>query len=132
MIPVSVKLTRANFSRCGSLLSSHLSQGVSVVVFYSPGCRFCESFAPTLLKLKSQYGIQIGAVDMSSQTNNALISMASQFPFQIQGFPTIVIYYDGDPCSWYVGARDLETIRNTVEGISGKSQCSLRFTPCHQ
>jgi hypothetical protein len=82
------------------------------------------------LQLKEQYGVQVGAVDMSSQTNNVLVDMASKFPFQINGYPTIVIYYDGEPCSWYIGSRDIKTLYEAVVGISGKSQCSLRFSPC--
>jgi hypothetical protein len=82
------------------------------------------------LQLKEQYGIQLGAVDMSISSNRELSDMASKFPFQINGYPTIVIYYDGEPCTWYIGARDAKTLYEAVVGISGKSQCSLRFSPC--
>ena len=130
-IPSSLKINRGNFSQCGSLLSTQLSRGVSVILFYSPRCRYCESFAPVFLQLKQQYGIQLGAIDMSDIQNNELSTMAaSKFPFQINGYPTIVIYYDGEPCSWYIGARDIKTLYEAVVGISGKSQCSLRFSPC--
>ena len=122
-IPSQFKLTRANFSRCGSLVSTPLTKGVSVILFYMPNCRFCESFAPEFLRLPSK-GIPIGAVDMSAQTNNALISMASQFPFQINGYPTILIYKEGSPCTWYIGARDIESIQQAVSNQS----CTLKST----
>lgn len=124
------RLNRSDFSPCGSL-KTH-KNGVSAVLFYLSSNRFCQTFAPEFKKLVGMCsGIcETFAVNMEQGTNNALLSMSSKFPYDISNYPTIVIYFDGEPCSVYLGVRSADSLLNSLKSITTRNQCKFEYKPC--
>jgi hypothetical protein len=132
IVPEVPHLTRADFSPCGSL--KNYKSGVAVVMFCTPSSRFCQSFSQEYLSLykmcSANNKCQIFVVNMEQGTNNALISMSSKFPYDIANFPTIVIYYNGDPCSVYLEERTASSLFSKIQSMTDKGQCKFKFVPC--
>lgn len=129
------QLTANNFSRCGALSGSSFSKGTTVVFFYIPECRFCQEFAPEFSNFSDNYASSLGskavAVNMSSGNNNSLIGMSSNFSYTLgQVWPTIIVFYNGHPCSSYSGPRTAKGLASFISNTTSTSTCSFKYVPC--
>lgn len=127
------QLTTNNFSSCGSL-GSQFSKGTTVVFFYIPECRFCQEFAPEFSNFADNYASSLGsravAVNMSSGNNNSLIGMSTNFSYSLgKVWPTIIVFYNGNPCSAYTGPRTAKALASFISNTSSKT-CNFKFVPC--
>jgi hypothetical protein len=123
-------LSRSDFSRCGSLLN--YKSGVSVVMFYVSSSRFCQTFAPDYKKLSKMCSADCNVlcVNMEQGTNNSLFSLSSNYPYDISNFPTIIVFFNGDPCSVYLKERTADALYNYLRILNNKQQCTFNFVPC--
>ena len=123
-------LTRTDFSPCGSL--TRYTSGVATVLFYTNSSRFSQTFIPEYEKLPAMCdgNCQALAVNMDQGTNNAIYSMSTKFPYTITNFPTVVLYFNGDPCSIYLGERTASSLFSQIKTITNKQQCKFKFVPC--
>lgn len=135
MPSTSVKqITANNFSGCGSL-GSDFKNGTTVVFFYIPECRFCQEFAPEFSNFADNYASKLGskavAVNMSSGNNNSLISMSSNFSYSLgKVWPTIIVFYNGNPCSSYTGPRTAQSLASFISKTTSTQTCNFKFVPC--
>ena len=137
-MPSSVvpRLSLSDFSSCGSLTAPKFKTQTTVVLFYVPECRFCQDFSGELAKFVVQYASKIGAgaaaVDMSHNNNSPLIAASSNFPYRLGDvWPTIIIFYQGKPCSVYNGPRSAEYVNDfIVKNIGIGKSCEFKFVPC--
>jgi thiol-disulfide isomerase/thioredoxin len=108
---VSVK----NFDQKGNLLNT---DGRSVILFYATWCGHCQHVKPTFIELsKSVKNAKFMAFDMSEPTEE-MRSIMSQWKFKIEGFPTIIGFYNGQPYSYYKGDRTAKDLMTYISGIS--------------
>merc|ERR1712217_69451 len=95
-----------------------------MVEFYAPWCGHCKMLKPEYVKAAKELtpGIPVGACDLSVEENAPLAQK-----YQIQGFPTIVIFTDGKE-ERYEGERNAKALveacrsklPNTVINLKGK------------
>ena len=83
-----------------------------LMLFHADWCGHCKHFMPTWIKLKREYvdSDKLNLVRISDK-NTELIET-----FQIGGFPTIQLY-DGKRFHEYTGGRDINNIRDYVNGM---------------
>lgn len=131
------RLSLNDFSSCGGLTSPLFkSQNATVVMFYTPMCRFCQEFSGELTKFSTQYGKKINAgvavVDMSNPDNSPLVQMSKKFPYSIgELWPTVIIFYKGQPCSSYESSRTSSALNDyIIKNIGIGRECSFKFVPC--
>ncbi|GAQ88217.1 thioredoxin domain-containing protein 5 [Klebsormidium nitens] len=77
------------------------------IEFYAPWCGHCKKLAPTweelAEKLVDHENVAIASVDCTA--NQAVCKKAD-----IKGYPTLVVYYNGDAYKTYQGARSIEAL----------------------
>lgn len=136
MPPSSVpRLSVSDFSSCGSLTAPKFKTLTTVVLFYTPECRFCQTFAGELKKFSEQsmrLDATAAAIDMSIPENTPLISSSSNFPYNIGSeWPTIIIFYKGHPCASYTSSRTSSALTDFISNNIGVGKsCSFKFVPC--
>ena len=130
------RLSPSNFSSCGSLVDPKFKTVTTVVFFYTQECRFCQETAFQVSKFDSQYADKIGAItaaiDLSVVENSSLIKASKNFSYKLGDiWPTIIIFYQGKPCSFYSGPRNAEALNDyIVKNIGIGKSCEFKFVPC--
>lgn len=107
-------LTTSNF---GSFVERHPKVFVK---FYAPWCGHCKAMAPAYSKLaekmkNQENGIPIAKVDATIEKDLAE-------KYQIQGFPTLKMFINGEPVD-YNGERNEEAI---TEWIQSKNELRVK------
>jgi thioredoxin-like negative regulator of GroEL len=130
------RLTVRDFSRCGSL-GDKFGKGTAVVLFYVPESRFSQEFSSELANFAVDYAPKLDtrtfAVNMSDGDNNRLIRMSSNFSYSLgKVWPTIIVFYNGNPCSSYSGPRTSQGLEEFISRTvtSSTSSCEFKFVPC--
>ncbi len=129
------RLSDSDFSQCGSLNPPKFkSLDYTLVMFFIPECRFCQSFSTEFTKFQKEYAPQLNtgsaAVDLSNTENSSLIRKSVNFPYSLgKVFPTIVVFYKGKPCSSYTGVRSADALKSFIEN-KYQNECSFKFVPC--
>lgn len=96
------------------------------VLFYADWCGHCQNLKPEYIKFAdiAQF-IKVYAVNSDSQSE-LLEKLKSKGPVQIQGFPTIWLYVDGEPFKEYSGARTWqELLKEAFELCNSKCKCDI-------
>eukprot|EP01098_Paradermamoeba_levis_P000001 TRINITY_DN0_c0_g1_i1.p1 TRINITY_DN0_c0_g1~~TRINITY_DN0_c0_g1_i1.p1 ORF type:complete len:252 (-),score=103.30 TRINITY_DN0_c0_g1_i1:150-905(-) len=94
-------LTNANFA-------SSTASGVWLIEFYAPWCGHCQRLEPIWNELSnSAKNFHVGKVDCTIERD-----LASTY--QIQGFPTILLFKDGKKVSEYEGSRTIAAFTDFV------------------
>lgn len=123
----------------GSILSLNsdnfqqgISNGVSFVKFFAPWCGHCKRLAPTWTELSKKLlgvpNVRLVKVDCTLENSkelcneqevgytfffliiNRLQILLYNFSFQVEGFPTLFLYKNGEKLSEYNGSRNLEDL----------------------
>ncbi|KAG0724573.1 Thioredoxin domain-containing protein 5 [Chionoecetes opilio] len=101
-----VVLTSENFENA-------IEKGYSMVKFYAPWCGHCKRMAPTYDELGRKFvgndQVKIGKVDCTHELNRGLCSQQN-----VDGFPTLFLYKDGNKISEYNGDRSLGDMANFI------------------
>lgn len=88
-------------------------KGVTFVKFFAPWCGHCKRLAPTweelALKFVGRSDIKIAKVDCTLADNKDLCATE-----EVDGFPTLFIYKNGEKISEYNGSRSLEDLFDFV------------------
>ena len=129
------RLSASDFANCGSLLGQYKTD-TTVVMFYSTNCRFCQEFAIQLSNFSEKYAdklnTRVAAINIS--TNPTIVSMSKNFPYDIKTQPSVIVYFNGKPCSSYAGyktGRTAEDLAAFIQKINGPTQtCDFKFVPC--
>ena len=96
-------LTIRDFQRDGTIVSPAANKGIAFVLFYIPYCRFCADMAAAVGVFGAQHTgtVRIVGVDVTSSPNRGIMTYLGPAPFPLAAFPTVIIYYNGYPCSVY-------------------------------
>lgn len=81
-----------------------------LVEFYSDGCLGCKQISPVLGELEDEYEKQIKIVKV-----NALFSEELKIKYDIEVYPTILIFKDGKEVSRLKGIVSQEQLEKTIE-----------------
>lgn len=105
---------------------SDLREGLTLVLFYSNNCTYCDS---TLLEYKqlpkSLLGCNFSMINLNN--NSKLISMTKETINPITFVPEIVLYYNSLPYVHYEGEHKVDDIKSFIMTISSKLEQSLSF-----
>lgn len=92
-----------------------LNEGYWLVKFYAPWCGHCRRLAPTYEKVAEHFhrsssspSVSVGRIDATAHPGLAA-------PFDIRGYPTILLLRGGDKIESYTGARTFNAIKEFVE-----------------
>ena len=102
-----LQLTSENFETA-------IESGTTFVKFFAPWCGHCKRMAPTWEQLAAKFvgreGVKIAKVDCTVAEAKDLCSAQ-----EVQGFPTMYIYKNGEKVTEYDGNRSLEDMFDFVE-----------------
>lgn len=97
----------------GPSFDQSIGHGVTLVKFFAPWCGHCKRLAPTWDDLAGKYvgnrNVKIAKVDCTLSENKELCSEQ-----EVDGFPTIFLYRNGEKVTEYNGNRSLEDLVNFV------------------
>lgn len=86
-----------------------IEKGVTIVKFYAPWCGHCKRLAPTWDELAEKFvgnpNVKIGKVDCTLGDNKELCNEE-----EVDGFPTVFIYRNGERIEEYNGSRSIEDL----------------------
>jgi len=86
-----------------------IEKGVTFIKFFAPWCGHCKRLAPTWQQLAEKFvgnaNVKIAKVDCTLQENRDLCSEQD-----VNGFPTLFIYRNGEKISEYNGSRSLDDL----------------------
>ncbi|CAG0886167.1 unnamed protein product [Darwinula stevensoni] len=86
-----------------------VKDGVTLIKFFAPWCGHCKRLAPTWEELGKKFigkeGIRIAKVDCTASDSKSLCDS-----FEVDGFPTILLFRNGEKISEYEGNRDLSDL----------------------
>jgi len=104
-----------------------IEKGITFIKFYAPWCGHCKRLLPTWNQLAEKFfgneSVKIAKVDCTLQENRDLCSEQD-----VNGFPTLFIYKDGEKISEYNGSRSLDDLFefvNTHTAASDKARDEL-------
>jgi thioredoxin domain-containing protein 5 len=84
-----------------------INEGVTFVKFYAPWCGHCQNLAPVLDQLAevthSTTRTSVAKVDCTVEE-----SLCQNY--QIMGYPTLIVFSEGEKKAEYKGARDLDSL----------------------
>lgn len=105
-ISTVVQLTTQNFEH-------GTEKGVTFVKFYESWCGHCKRLAPVWKNLSEKFlgnvEVKIASVDCTLSDNKDLCSQQ-----EVNGFPTLYIYKNGEKITEYNGSRSLEDLYDFV------------------
>jgi protein disulfide-isomerase-like protein len=91
-----------------------IATGIVFVKFFLPYCKFCKDLAPTWEQLAEDYasttGVKIARVDCDAETNKQLCDAQG-----VSGFPTLILYKDGQKVETLSGNKSLESLKEFVD-----------------
>lgn len=96
-------------------LIGSLANGISIVKFYAPWCGYCKVSQPDYERLDEESGkdFNICMYNIESEGNKSFlqdINKSSLYGFKVDGYPTHVIFSNGNYLEVYKGKRDFESI----------------------
>jgi len=80
-----------------------------MVLFYAPWCDYCKKVKEPWIKAAKTTGFCDFYAFNCEKYKNHLSKIKSDMPQLIRGFPTIIIYNDGEPNEYYKGERTVES-----------------------
>lgn len=101
-------------------------RGVSLVLFYSPKCGYCQRLIPIFKKLPGTIGgCQFGMINVT--TENTIVLMSRNTIVPIEYVPLIILYVNGKPFIRYDGDHDEVQIRKFLMDVTSKLQAKEKF-----
>lgn len=108
----------------GSDFAHGIENGVTFVKFFAPWCGHCKRLSPTWDELAKKFvgrgDIKIAKVDCTIADNKELCSEQ-----EVDGFPTLFIYKNGEKASEYNGSRSLDDLYEFVTKHAGGTKDEL-------
>lgn len=101
----------------GDSFTHGIEKGITIVKFYAPWCGHCKRMAPTWDELATKFvgntNVKIAKVDCTLSENKELCSEQ-----EVDGFPTVYIYRNGEKIEEYGGNRSLDDLFEYVSNHS--------------
>ncbi|KAF7267893.1 thioredoxin domain-containing protein pretaporter [Rhynchophorus ferrugineus] len=95
------------------IFKEEIKEGITFVDFFSPWCGHCKRLAPTWeqlgKKLQNTKGVKIAKVDCTVPDNREFCNQQ-----EIDSFPSLFLYKDGEKISQYSGNRELQDLYDFV------------------
>jgi thiol-disulfide isomerase/thioredoxin len=114
-------LQNSDFDSDGQLLpSSKLKYSITLIMIQADWCGACKGMKPAYQKTSDMIkekgvSINICTIDYDECKNLMDRIRSKQFPFTVEGFPTVVLYKDGKYITHQAGAMtDINSIVNFV------------------
>lgn len=103
-------------------------RGISLILFYSTQCPYCEPFIQIFKKLPGTVGgCQFGLINIS--TNRSIVEKSKNTIMPLTYVPYIVLYSNGQPIVSYDGPADVQELKNFVMSIVESNQAKQQFIP---
>lgn len=97
----------------------HGIKGLSLVLFYSTACTFCQKFIPMFKTMPGKInGCQFGMINVSK--NKDIVFMSKETLSPIKYVPYIILYVQGKPFVRYDGPHDEGEILKFIMEVAGK------------
>jgi hypothetical protein len=88
------------------------TQGLTLVLFYSHECPYCQSLLVDYKQLPfTLSGCRIGIMNIQKTENAGVISMSADTVFPLTHVPDIVLFVDNVPYAQYQGDYSIDSIR---------------------
>lgn len=101
-------------------------RGISLILFYSTQCPYCEPFIPIFKKLPGTVGgCQFGMINIS--TNRSIVEKSKNTIMPLTYVPYIVLYNNGQPIVSYDGPPNEQELKNFVMSIVQSNQAKQQF-----
>jgi thiol-disulfide isomerase/thioredoxin len=111
----------------GPILCTNITNGISLVLFYSTQCTFCHTLIPIFKTLPGTLpGCQFGMINISQ--NRKVIQLAKDTIAPIEYVPYILLYINGKPYMKYNGPYDINEIRRFVVEVAKSVQKNQKFS----
>ena len=108
-----VKLTRDDFT--GTFLKTHPKKKV-MIFFKAEWCGYCNKFKPDYERLAQSSGdTMFATVDADEQKELLQDINSFLYGYNVQGYPTLVLYENGYYKSTYAGQRTYDDIQKALQ-----------------
>lgn len=105
----------------------HNINGISLILFYSTKCGYCQKLIPIFKKLPGQIGgCQFGMINVSLEQNVVRQSMNTIAP--IKYVPLMMLFVHGKPFIRYDGPHDETEIKKFLVEVTSKLQTKEKFS----
>ena len=109
----------------GRLLCNKI-RGLSLILFYSTNCKFCDKLVPIFKSLPGTInGCQFGIINVS--VNKPVIVLSNQTITKIEYVPYIMLYVNGKPFMTYDDIPDASKLRAFISDTSKQLQMKQSF-----
>ncbi|XP_037938554.1 thioredoxin domain-containing protein 5 homolog [Teleopsis dalmanni] len=100
----------------------HTNEGVLFVMFYAPWCGHCQKLGPIWEQLAvkmhaSNKNVKIAKIDCTQSENKAVCQEQ-----EVAGYPTLILYKNGDKQPEYDGARGLADLQHYINKMIGHDE----------
>lgn len=101
-------------------------RGISLILFYSTQCPYCEPFLPIFKKLPGTVGgCQFAMINIS--TNRSIVEKSKNTIMPLTYVPYIVLYNNGQPIVSYDGPPNEHELKKFVMSIVQSNQAKQQF-----
>lgn len=88
------------------------AQGLIMVDFWAAWCRPCQTIAPTIEELATEYAGKLTVAKLNTDENPDVASR-----YQIMGIPTLIFFRDGKPIEKIVGAASKQQFKEKIDSL---------------
>ena len=88
------------------------AQGLIMVDFWAAWCRPCQTIAPTIEELATEYAGKLTVAKLNTDENPDVASR-----YQIMGIPTLMFFRDGKPIEKIVGAASKQQFKEKIDSL---------------
>ncbi|KAH8419665.1 hypothetical protein KR009_000409 [Drosophila setifemur] len=100
-----------------------IAEGVAFVKFYAPWCGHCQKLQPTWEQLATEtHQVQEGAVHIAKVDCTAPENKQICIDQQVEGYPTLFLYRNGERQNEYEGSRSLPELQAYLKKFLGHDE----------
>lgn len=106
--PATLEFTDANFE------SDVLNSDKPVLVdFWAEGCPPCNTLAPTIDEIATQYAGKVKVGKLNTESNSK-----TSVKYGVQAVPTIILFSGGDVAQKFVGLTSKKDLQAALDGLT--------------
>ncbi len=100
--------------------------GSGLLLFYAPWCPHCKSLKEPWLEAAKMAGFCDFYAFNCEKYQSHLDKIKADMPELTRGYPTIILYRNGQPDEYYQGERTKQAFLDTCMRICGGGKCNIR------